>query len=83
MIEFTRDSLPFETPNAITVRLDGRPIGTIQPSADTKTAFVCSGIGLDSNGEGFVCGDIFRSAATLILRRLGEDGKLPRGIAIV
>lgn len=83
MIEFTRDSLPFEPPNAITVRLDGRPIGTIQPSENQKTAFVCAGIGLDSTGEGLVCGDIFRSAATLLLRRLAEDGKLPRGIAIV
>lgn len=83
MIEFTRDSFPFETPGAITVRLDGRPIGTIQPSESQKTAFVCTGIGLDSTGEGMVCGDIFRSAATLILRRLGDDGKLPRGIAIV
>jgi len=83
MIEFTRDSLPFETPDAIVVRLDGRAIGTIQPSADSKTAYVCSGIGLESNGEGFVGGDIFRSAATLILRRLCADGRLPRGIAIL
>ena len=83
MIEFTRDCLPFEFPDAITVRLDGRPIGTVQPSQDQKTAFVCSGIGLGSQGEGMVCGDVFRSAATLLLRRLGEDGKIPRGIAIV
>jgi hypothetical protein len=83
MIEFTRDSFPFETPGAITVRLDGWPIGTIQPSENQKTAYVCSGIGLNSDGEGMVCGDIFRSAATLLLRRLGEDGRLPRGIAIL
>ena len=83
MIEFTRDCLPFEFPDAITVRLDGRAIGTVQPSPDQKTAFVCSGIGLDSHGEGIVCGDIFRSAATLLLRRLGEDGRLPRGIVIL
>jgi hypothetical protein len=83
MIEFTRDSFPFEFPDAITVRLDGRPIGTIQPSENQKTAFICSGIGLDSSGEGTVCGDIFRSAATLLLRRLGEDGRLPRGIVIL
>jgi hypothetical protein len=83
MIEFTRDSFPFEFPDAITVRLDGRPIGTVQPSENQKTAFVCSGIGLNSNGEGMVCGDIFRSAATLLLRRLGEDGRLPRGIVIL
>jgi len=83
MIEFTRDSFPFEFPDAITVRLDGRPIGTVQPSPDQKTAFVCSGIGLDSNGEGMVCGDIFRAAATLLLRRMGEDGRLPRGIVIL
>lgn len=82
MIEFTRDSFPFETPGAITVRLDGRPIGTIQPSDSPKMAYVCSGIGLDSDGEGMVCGDVFRAAATLLLRRLGEDGKIPRGIAI-
>jgi len=83
MIEFTRDSFPFEPPGAITVRLDGRPIGTIQPSENQKTAYVCSGIGLNSDGEGMVCGDIFRSAATLLLRRLGEDGRLPRGIVIL
>jgi hypothetical protein len=83
MIEFTRDSFPFETPGAITVRLDGRPIGTIQPSENQKTAYVCSGIGLNSDGEGMVCGDIFRSAATLLLRRLGDSGRLPRGIAIL
>jgi len=83
MIEFTRDSFPFETPGAITVRLDGRPIGTIQPSENQKTAYVCSGIGLNSDGEGMVCGDIFRAAASLLLRRLGEEGKIPRGISIV
>jgi hypothetical protein len=83
MIEFTKDCLPFEFPDAITVRLDGRAIGTMQPSADKKTAFVCSGVGLDSNGEGIVCGDIFRAAASLLLRRLGEEGKIPRGISIV
>lgn len=82
MIDFARlYGFDFESDGTMCIRLHGRPIGTVHPAADGRSAYVHTGIGLDSNGAGSVydrdaygrpqC--IYRAAAELVLR----DGGFP------
>lgn len=87
MIEFSRlYNVPHEPAGAIAVFLDGRPIGTVSVSADFRSAYVMSGIGLDSEGIGHVydrdrfgrpC-DLYLESAALLLREGGHAARIAK-----
>jgi hypothetical protein len=85
MIDFARlYNFPHEPDGTIAVRLHGRPIGTMIPSADGRSAHVIVGIGIEGEGDGFVydrdrfgrpqC--IYRAAAELILADGGHPDRI-------
>lgn len=85
MIDFARlYGVEFETDGTIAIRLHGRPIGTVHPAADGRSAHVVVGIGIDGEGGNFVydrdrfgrpqC--IYRAAADLVLVEGGHPDRI-------
>lgn len=80
MIDFAiLNGFPHEPDGIVGVRLHGRIIGTVSPAADGQSAYVCIGLGLDSEGGGHVYARdrfgrpecLYRAAAELILKEGG------------